>query len=325
MAARELLHNPPDVAASPDAMRQWRDDVDHLLNLAQVTPNSVGGSVSRQQRRQGGASGSVHSPSVRSAQTEDLRAELNCRRAGEDAHVTIERARVHRLSIEGRNLEAELDAAVPKPQGFIQSPMAGIGCAVLVDHLRAVAWPSKFRPHLPKKYDGSTNPLEFLQVYITAITAAGGNDAIMASYFHVALIGPARTWLMNLTPGSIQSWGELCVQFTANFARAYQQHGVEAHLHAMRQQPGETLRAFISRFTKVRGTVPRISDASIITAFRQGVHDEKMLENWRHTRWKPSPPCSPWRTNVQGLQRVERGTLSRKEGLPRRGCDISGT
>jgi hypothetical protein len=53
---------------------------------------------------------------------------------------------------------------------------------------------------------------------------------------------------------------------------------VEAHLHAVRQEPGETLWAFISRFTKVRGTIPRISDASIITAFRQGVRDEKMLE-----------------------------------------------
>jgi len=99
----------------------------------------------------------------------------------------------------------------------------------------------------------------------------------MASYFHVALTGPARTWLMNLTPGTIQSWEELCARFTANFASAYQQHGVEAYLHAVRQKPGETLRAFIMRFTKVRGTIPRISDASIITAFRQGVRDEKML------------------------------------------------
>jgi hypothetical protein len=85
-----------------------------------------------------------------------------------------------------------------------------------------VAWLSKFRLHLPEKYDGSTNLSEFLQVYITAITAAGGNEAVMASYFHVALTGPARTWLMNLTPGSIQSWGELYVQFTMNFASAYQ-------------------------------------------------------------------------------------------------------
>src|SRR6187455_2631289 len=83
---------------------------------------------------------------------------------------------------------------------------------------------------------------------------------------------------MNLTLGSIYSWEEICVRFTANFASAYQQHGVEAHLHVVRQEPGETLRTFISRFTKVRGTIPRIFDASIITTFCQRVRDEKMLE-----------------------------------------------
>jgi hypothetical protein len=83
---------------------------------------------------------------------------------------------------------------------------------------------------------------------------------------------------MNLTSGSIYSWEELCAWFTANFANAYQRHGVEAHLHGVRQEPGETLRTFISRFTRVRGTITRIYDASIITAFRQGVRDEKMLE-----------------------------------------------
>jgi hypothetical protein len=172
---------------------------------------------------------------VRSARTEDLRAELNHRRAGEDARISIERARTHQLNIEGRNLGVKLDAAVTSPQGLAWAPMAGVGCAALADHLHAVDWPSKFRPHLPEKYDGSTNPSEFLQVYITAITAAGGNDAVMVSYFHVALTRLARTWLMNLTPGSIQSWGELCAQFTANFASVYQRHGVEAHLHAVRQ------------------------------------------------------------------------------------------
>jgi hypothetical protein len=115
-------------------------------------------------------------------------------------------------------------------------------------------------------------------VYVTTITAAGGNTTVMETYFHVALSGPARTWLMNLTPGSVYSWEELCARFVANFASAFQQHGVEAHLHVVRQEPEETLRKFISCFTKVRGTIPRISDASIITAFRQGVRDEKMLE-----------------------------------------------
>jgi hypothetical protein len=195
--------------------------------------------------------------------------------------------------------------------------LVGMGCAALADHLRATTWPPKFWPHLPEKYDGTSNPSEFLQVYVTAITAAGGNTALMASYFHVALTGPTQTWLMNLTPGSIYSWEELYARFTANFASAYQQHGVEAHLHAARQEPGDTLRAFISHFTKVRETIPRISDASIITAFRQGCMIRRCWRNWRHMTWKPSLCFSLWPTNVPELLRAVHGTQCRKPELPR--------
>jgi hypothetical protein len=278
-AARELLRHPPSSTASPGAMKQWRDDVDRLLSMVHSTSTR---SKARSSRRQHEASASVRSPSVRGAQTNDLRAELNRRRAGEDARVSLERARERLQNIDGRDLDQDFAAVASQtPMGTRSQtgvPLAGVGCAALADHLRAASWPPKFWPHLPEKYDGTKNPSEFLQVYVTAITAAGGNTAVMATYFHVALSGPARTWLMNLTSGSVYSWEELCARFVANFASAYQQHGVEAHLHAARQEPGETLRAFISRLTKVRGTIPRISDASIITAFRQGVRDEKMLE-----------------------------------------------
>jgi hypothetical protein len=261
-------------------MKQWRDDVDRLLSMAHSTSTR---SKAWSSWRQHKASASVCSPSVRGAWTNDLRAELNRRRAGEDARVSLERACERRQNINGRDLDQDFAAVAPQtPMGTRSQtgvPLDGVGCAALVDHLRTASWsPAKFRPHLPEKYDRTSNPSEFLQVYVTAITAAGGNTTVMATYFHVALSGPARTWLMNLTLGSVYSWEELCVRFVANFASAYQQHGVEAHLHAVRQEPGEILRKFISRFTKVRGTIPRISDASIITAFRQGIHDEKMLE-----------------------------------------------
>jgi hypothetical protein len=211
---------------------------------------------------------SLRSPSVRGAQTDDLRAELNRRharedapvslerpddlqaelnrrRASEDARVSLERARERRQNVEGRNLDYDFAAVAPQTLvgARIQAgvPLAVVGCAALADHLRATTWPSKFWPHLPEKYDGTSNPSEFLQVYITAITAAGGDTAVMATYFHVALSRPARTWLMNLTPGSIYSWEELCAWFTANFTSAYQQHGVEVGFHAVRQEPRETL------------------------------------------------------------------------------------
>jgi hypothetical protein len=36
--------------------------------------------------------------------------------------------------------------------------------------------------------------------------------------------------------------------------------------------------SFIQRFSQVRNTIPHISNASVVLAFRQGVRDEKMLE-----------------------------------------------
>jgi hypothetical protein len=234
-ATRELLRHPPSSTASPGAMKKWRDDVDRLLSMEH---SGSARSRPRSSRRQHEATASVRSPSVRGAQTDDLRAELNRRRAGEDARVSLERVCERWLNIEGRNLDE--DFAAVAPQTLIGArfqagvPLAGVGCAALADHLRAATWPPKFWPHLPEKYDGTSNPSEFLQVYITAITAAGGDTTVMATYFHVALSGPARTWLMNLTPGSIYSWEELCTRFAANFASAYQRHGVEAHLHVVR-------------------------------------------------------------------------------------------
>jgi hypothetical protein len=78
-----------------------------------------------------------------------------------------------------------------------------------------------FRPHLPEKYDGTVNPIELLQIYSTSILVVGGNEAIMASDICVALIGTARSWLMNLPEGTLDSWSELCHQFMANFDSAY--------------------------------------------------------------------------------------------------------
>jgi uncharacterized protein involved in type VI secretion and phage assembly len=201
-ADRELLRYPPSSTASPGAMKQWRDDVDRL----------------RTSRRHHEATASVRSPSVRGAQTDG--AELNRRRAGEDAQISLERARERRQNFEGReDARVSLERARERRQNFAavapQTPrgariqagvsLAGVGCAALADHLRAATWPSKFWPHLSEKYDGTSNLLEFLQVYVTAITTAGGDTTVMATYFHVALSGPARTWLMNLAPGSIYS------------------------------------------------------------------------------------------------------------------------
>jgi hypothetical protein len=100
----------------------------------------------------------------------------------------------------------------------------------------------------------------------------------MANYFPVALMGMTRSWLMNLPEGTLHTWSELCRQFTANFESAYARPGNETDLHAIQQGPGESLCSFVQRFPRVHNTIPCISNASVVVAFRQGVRDEKMLK-----------------------------------------------
>jgi hypothetical protein len=252
----------------------------------------------------------------------DLRAELNRRRAGEDARVSLERARERRQNIEGRNLDQDFAAvALQTPRGTrIQAGvlLAGVGCAALADHLRAVTWPSKFWPHLPKKYDGTSNLSEFLQVYVTTIIAAGGDTAVMSIYFHVALSEPAWTWLMNLALGLIYSWEELCARFTANFASAYQQRGVEAHLHAVRQEPGK-LSGPSSPTSPRYGTLYLVSlmlPSSLLSA-RECVM-KRCWRCWPRMTWKLSPHSSLWPTSVPEPPRATHGTRHHRPGLPRR-------
>jgi hypothetical protein len=134
-AARELLRHPPSSTASPGAMKQWRNDVDRLLGMAHSTSTR---SKTRSSRRQHEASTSMCSPSVRGAQTNDLRAELNRRRAGEDARVSLERARERRQNIDGRDLDQDFAAVAPQTPMGTRSPtgvpLAGVGCAALADH-----------------------------------------------------------------------------------------------------------------------------------------------------------------------------------------------
>jgi hypothetical protein len=124
--------------------------------------------------------------------TVDLREEINRRCGGEGSRTAIECLCERRRDIEGHNLEKDFNlhalvhgglvAHAPLPPKSLGVPG---GCMARAPHLRMVVWPHKFWPHLPEKYDGTVNPIEFLQICSTSILAAGGNEAIMSNYFSV--------------------------------------------------------------------------------------------------------------------------------------------
>jgi hypothetical protein len=120
-----------------------------------------------------------------------------------------------------------------------------------------VVWPDEFRLDVTILYGGSSNPLEFLLLYIVAVQAARGDQRVMANWLPMALKDEARTWLMNLPPESVISWRDLCRQFVANFMPTYEHPVTKNDLKAVCQYKSETLQQYMQRFSQMHNKIPR--------------------------------------------------------------------
>jgi hypothetical protein len=58
-------------------------------------------------------------------------------------------------------------------------------------------------------YDGHSDPKQLLMSYEATISSYGGNTAVMAKSFVMAVKNVAQTWYSSLRPGTITSWQKL--------------------------------------------------------------------------------------------------------------------
>ena len=84
----------------------------------------------------------------------------------------------------------------------------------------------------------------------------------------MALKDGARTWLLNLAPGTISSWDEMRTRF-ANFQGTRDQPLAVSDMRRIKQQPRETLQKYIQRFNNARLKIPKVTEEAIISAFLQ--------------------------------------------------------
>ena len=55
--------------------------------------------------------------------------------------------------------------------------------------------------------------------------------------------------------------------FTDNYMATYTLPGIKHDLKRIYQKPSELLRSYIRRFSKMRNSIPNITEAEVITAF----------------------------------------------------------
>ncbi|GFY95105.1 hypothetical protein Acr_10g0004900 [Actinidia rufa] len=175
---------------------------------------------------------------------------------------------------------------------------------------------SKFK--LPTQlgiYEGKTDPMDHLNSYKSLMLLQGCSDEVMCKAFSATLKGPARSWFRKLSPGTIDSFGDLSRLFVANFMSCRNRQKNASHLFTVHQKESESLKDFVKRFNQAILEVEDPSDKSKADKYiaaeelaeakrrRRGKDDQKRKEPdtrrndyKEETRYK-RPDRDPKRTN----------------------------
>ncbi|XP_020204320.1 uncharacterized protein LOC109789702 [Cajanus cajan] len=137
--------------------------------------------------------------------------------------------------------------------------------ATLLDHWKSIPI---------KKYDGSTDPEEHLNVFLTQATLSTQDDSTLCRIFPTSLKGRALSWFTRLPSSSIDSFNELSSQFTLQFATSKSYRTTSLALAGVRQEKKESPRSFMDRFNKIAMEIgdlnPVVALDRLITALKPG-------------------------------------------------------
>jgi hypothetical protein len=138
--------------------------------------------------------------------------------------------------------------------------------------IRRAPFPTRFRtPTTITKYSGESKSELWLTDYRLACQLGGtDDDNLIIRNLPLFLSDAARAWLEHLPLAQISNWDDLVKAFTGNFQGTYVRPGNSWDLRSCRQQPGESLRDYIRRFSKQRTELPNITDSDVIGAFLAG-------------------------------------------------------
>jgi hypothetical protein len=138
--------------------------------------------------------------------------------------------------------------------------------------IRRAPFPARFQaPTTITKYSGETRPELWLADYQLACQLGGtDDDNLIIRNLPLFLSDAARAWLQHLPPTQIFGWDDLVKAFAGNFQGTYVRPGNSWDLRSCRQQPGESLREYIRRFSKQCTELPNITDSDVIGAFLDG-------------------------------------------------------
>ena len=106
------------------------------------------------------------------------------------------------------------------------------------------------KPPQMDSYDGTTDLEEHIENIKVVITYRSVQGAVKCKLFVTTLRRGPVTWFKNLRRNSLDSWSDLCHEFTTHFTASRTQPKIVVSLEAIVQGKSKPLRDYIERFNK---------------------------------------------------------------------------
>ncbi|XP_072094212.1 uncharacterized protein [Arachis hypogaea] len=172
-------------------------------------------------------------------------------------------------------------------------------------------------------YDGLGDPKQHIKKFRSIMIVNGASDPILCRCFPSFLDGPALDWFCSLPADSISRFQELAKQFEDHFvASAIYLHDSD-YLTTIKQGPQESLKDYITRFTKVAMRIPDLHPEVHLHAIKSGLRPGKFQETIAVSKPKT---LAEFREKAKGqidveelrqARKTERSTTAKDDDKPR--------
>ena len=137
--------------------------------------------------------------------------------------------------------------------------------------------PSKFRLPQLEPFDGLKDPLDHLNTFKTTLGLQQPPNEILCRFFPTTLKGAAREWFTKLPTSSIDNFEELGSSFLRHFVDGQHPKRPADHLLTIKQGEKETLRSYVTRFTRETLEVDKANEKVLLTTFKAGLKSKEFV------------------------------------------------
>ncbi|XP_060961974.1 uncharacterized protein LOC133032143 [Cannabis sativa] len=132
-------------------------------------------------------------------------------------------------------------------------------------------FPQGFKNPYVAQYDGTSDPVVNLNNFNTIMQVRNISNNLRCILFPTSLIGAPSSWFKKITNHSITSWEQLSKDFKKQFQAAKDRRPEASSLTNVKEQPGESLKAYLSCFSTATAKVRNLNDNIQLTVLQAGI------------------------------------------------------